>query len=103
MFAIIQSGGKQYRVAKNDKIIVENLNSNIGDAVNLEVIFAQDEKGQVVFGNPNISGAIVNAEVVKNFKDDKIIVFKKRRRQNSRRKNGHRQLKTQLKILDIKL
>ncbi len=103
MFAIIQTGGKQYRVAQNDKIIVENLNSNIGDIIKLDVLFAQNDNGEVVFGNPNINGATVEAEVSKNFKDDKIIVFKKRRRQNSRRKNGHRQLKTLLKIIDIKL
>jgi len=103
MFAIIKSGGKQYRVAKNEKIVVENLNSNIGDILKLEVLFAQNDNGEAIFGNPKIEGAVVDAEVVKNFKDDKIIVFKKRRRQNSRRKNGHRQLKTQLKILDIKL
>ncbi|MES2677971.1 MAG: 50S ribosomal protein L21 [Pseudomonadota bacterium] len=103
MFAIIQTGGKQYRVAKDDKIIVENLNSNVGDKITLEVLFAQNDNGQAVFGSPNIKGATVLAEVSKNFKDDKIIVFKKRRRQNSRRKNGHRQLKTLLKITDIKL
>ncbi len=103
MFAIIQTGGKQYRVAKDDKIIVENLNSNVGDKITLEVLFAQNDNGQAVFGSPNIKGATVVAEVSKNFKDDKIIVFKKRRRQNSRRKNGHRQLKTLLKITDIKL
>ena len=103
MFAIIQTGGKQYRVAKDDKIIVENLNSNVGDKITLEVLFAQNDNGQAVFGGPTIKGATVVAEVSKNFKDDKIIVFKKRRRQNSRRKNGHRQLKTLLKITDIKL
>ncbi len=103
MFAIIQSGGKQYRVAKNDKIIVENLNSKIGDIIKLDVIFANNQNGEAVFGSPNIDGAFVNAEVVQNFKDTKIIIFKKRRRQNSRRKNGHRQLKTQLKVLDINL
>ncbi len=103
MFAIIQTGGKQYRVAQNDKIIVENLNSNIGDIIKLDVLFAQNDNGEAVFGSPNIKGATVSAEVSKNFKDDKIIVFKKRRRQNSRRKNGHRQLKTLLKIIDIKL
>ncbi|MFT5703549.1 MAG: large subunit ribosomal protein L21 [Rickettsiales bacterium] len=103
MFAIIQTGGKQYRVSKDDKIIVENLNSEVGDVIKLDVIFAQNDNGDAVFGNPNIQGAVVSAEISKNFKDDKIIVFKKRRRQNSRRKNGHRQLKTLLKITDIKL
>ncbi len=103
MFAIIQTGGKQYRVAKDDKIIVENLNSNPGDVIKLDVLFAQNDNGDAVFGAPHIKGATVSAEVTKNFKDDKVIVFKKRRRQNSRRKNGHRQLKTLLKIIDIKL
>lgn len=103
MFAIVQTGGKQYRVAKNDKIIVENLNANLGDKVKLEVLFAQDEAGKASFGSPVIKGAEVEAVVSKNFKDDKVIVFKKRRRQNSRRKNGHRQLKTLLKIVDIKI
>ena len=103
MFAIVQTGGKQYRVSKDEKIIVENLNANVGDKIDLDVIFAQNDKGEVLFGAPNVSGAKVKAEVSKNFKDKKIIVFKKRRRQNSRRKNGHRQLKTLLKITDIKL
>ncbi|MCE3255128.1 MAG: rplU [Rickettsiaceae bacterium] len=102
MFAIIQTGGKQYRVAKNDTLIVENLNSNPGDVVKLDVLFGQKENGEAVFGSPNVKGASVEATVSKNFKDDKIIIFKKRRRQNSRRKNGHRQLKTLLKITDIK-
>jgi large subunit ribosomal protein L21 len=103
MFAVIQTGGKQYRVSKDDKVIVENLNSNIGDKIKLNVLFGQNEKGEAIFGAPEVEGAIVEAEVVKNFKDDKVIIFKKRRRQNSRRKNGHRQLKTQLKILNISL
>lgn len=103
MFAIVQTGGKQYRVAKNDKIIVENLNLNLGDKIKLDVLFAEGQDGKAVFGSPTVGNASVEAEVSKNFKDDKIIVFKKRRRQNSRRKNGHRQLKTLLKIVDIKL
>jgi large subunit ribosomal protein L21 len=103
MFAIIQTGGKQYRVSKDDKIIVENLNIEAGAKIDLDVIFATNEKGEAIFGEPNIAGAKVQAEVTKNFKDKKVIVFKKRRRQNSRRKNGHRQLKTLLKITEINL
>ncbi|MFT6332175.1 MAG: large subunit ribosomal protein L21 [Lentimonas sp.] len=103
MFAIVQTGGKQYRVSKDDTIIVENLNSEAGNIIDLDVIFAQNEKGEAIFGTPSIEGASVKAEVSKNFKDKKVIIFKKRRRQNSRRKNGHRQLKTLLKITDIKL
>jgi large subunit ribosomal protein L21 len=79
------------------------LNIEVGETIKLDVLFAQNDNGDAVFGTPSIEGAIVSAEVTKNFKDDKVIIFKKRRRQNTRRKNGHRQLKTLLKITDIKL
>ncbi len=102
MFAIIQTGGKQYRVSKDDKIKVEKLCCSEGEKVILEnVLFIQNDTGETVFGTPTISSAKVEAEVVRNFRDKKIIVFKKRRRQNSRRKNGHRQSRTELKILNI--
>lgn len=104
MFAIVKTGGKQYKVAQNDTIKVEKLNFNEGDKITLnEVLFIHNEKGEAIFGSPLIAGAKVEAEVVRNYKDKKIIVFKKRRRQNSRRKNGHRQCKTEVKILNIKI
>lgn len=102
MFAIIKTGGKQYRVSKDDKIKIEKLCCNEGEKVTLEsVLFIQNDNGEAIFGTPTVNGAKVEAEVLRNFRDKKIIVFKKRRRQNSRRKNGHRQSRTELKILNI--
>ena len=103
MFAIVKSGGKQYKIAKNDKIQVDNLDLEEGKKITLDkVLFIQNEKGEAVFGSPEVKGAEVEAEVLRNFKDKKIVIFKKRRRQNSRRKNGFRASKTELKILNIK-
>lgn len=103
MFAIVKTGGKQYKVAANDKLTVEKLEAKEGAKITLDnVLFISDDKGEVTFGEPEIKGAKIEAEVISQFKDKKVIVFKKRRRQNSRRKNGHRQQKTELKILNIK-
>jgi large subunit ribosomal protein L21 len=104
MFAIVKTGGKQYKVAQNDKINVEKIEAKEGDKITLDsVLFVSDEKGEVTFGDPEVKGATIEAEVLSNFRDKKVIIFKKRRRQNSRTKNGHRQSKTELKILNIKV
>ena len=103
MFAIVETGGKQYRVAPNDKLIVEKLIGDVGTKIILEkVLLVNSEKGELSVGAPCVSGAQVEAEILKSFKNDKVIIFKKRRRQNSRRKRGHRQQQTLLKILSIK-
>jgi large subunit ribosomal protein L21 len=103
MFAIVKTGGKQYKVAKDETIRVEKLEAKEGDKITLDsVLFISDDKGEAIFGEPTVKGAQIEAEVIKNYRDKKVIIFKKRRRQNSRRKNGHRQSKTQLKILNIK-
>jgi large subunit ribosomal protein L21 len=103
MFAIIETGGKQYRVAPNEKIIVEKLVGDAGSKVTLEkVLLVKSDSGEISFGAPVVKGATVEAEIVKTFKDDKVIILKKRRRQSSRRKRGHRQQQTLLKILSIK-
>ena len=103
MFAIIETGGKQYRVQANEKIIVEKLIGEAGSKVIIDkVLLVKSEQGEVSFGSPLVSGAKVEAEIVKTFKNDKVIIFKKRIRQNSRRKQGHRQQQTLLKILSIK-
>ncbi len=102
MFAIVEVGGKQYRVSPNEKIIVEKISGDAGTKVTLDkVLFVQSDKGEANFGSPLITGAKIDAEIVKTFKNDKVLIFKKRRRQNSRRKQGHRQQQTQLKILAI--
>jgi large subunit ribosomal protein L21 len=103
MFAILKTGGKQYKVAKDDTIQIEKLDYNEGEKIKLDnILLIQKDDGDVLFGNPFIEGGTVEGEIIRNYKDKKVIVFKKRRRQNSRRKNGHRQTKTELKITDIK-
>lgn len=103
MFAILKTGGKQYKVAKNDIIQIEKLDQDAGEKVKLtDILLIEKDDGNVLFGEPFIKDSFVEAEIVKNYKDKKVIIFKKRRRQNSRRKNGHRQHKTELKITDIK-
>jgi len=103
MFAIIETGGKQYRVSANEKIIVEKLAGEAGSKITLDqVLLVKNDRGEISFGSPTVNGAQVEAEIVKTFKNDKVIIFKKRRRQNSRRKQGHRQQQTLLKIISIK-
>lgn len=101
MFAVIKSGGKQYKVAKDDVIRVEKLDAEEGATVNLnEVLMVGDDTRQTV-GAPLVDGAAVSATVLEQMRDRKIIVFKKQRRQNYRRRNGHRQHLTVLRIDDI--
>ena len=97
MFAVIKTGGKQYKVAKDDVIVVEKLNAEVGSTVTFDNVLALDEK----IGTPTIAGAKVSAKVVKQTRDDTVIVFKKKRRQGYRRKNGHRQYISVVKITDI--
>ena len=103
MFAVIETGGKQYRIAPDEKIIVEKISGEAGTKITLDkVLMLKTDQGEITFGSPLLVGAEVEAEIVKTFKNDKVIIFKKRRRQNSRRKQGHRQQQTLLKILSIR-
>ncbi len=101
MFAVVKTGGKQYRVAKDDVIRVEKLSAEPGDKVALNDVLLIDDAGKQVVGAPTIDGAAVEAEVIDQTRADKIVVFKKKRRQNYRRTKGHRQHQTVLKITDI--
>ena len=101
MFAIVQSGGKQYRVCENDVISVEKLSNAVGDKITLDVMLISDN-GTVVAGNPIVAAAVCEAEVVAHGKGDKIVVFKYKPKKNERKKQGHRQPFTQLRILSIK-
>lgn len=101
MFAVVKTGGKQYRVAEGDVIKVEKLEGEAGKSVKLdEVLMIGDDKG-VKVGEPLIKGASVTADVLEQKKDKKIVVFKKKRRHNYRRKKGHRQELTVLRIKKI--
>lgn len=97
MFAVIKTGGKQYKVAKDDVIIVEKLDAEIGSAVTFDNVLAVGEK----IGTPMVEGACVSAKVIKQTRDDTVLIFKKKRRHGYRRKNGHRQYISIVKITDI--
>ena len=100
MYAVIMTGGKQYRVAEGDRIRVEKLDGEVGAKVEFDdVLMVGGEKVEV--GKPHVNGAKVTAEIVAQDLAKKIIVFKKQRRQNYRRTHGHRQEQTVLKITDI--
>ena len=97
MFAIVRTGGKQYRVAAGDKIVVEKLAGEAGDKITLDDILLAGEGGDL----KDIGGLTVAAEIIAQAKGEKVIVFKKRRRHNDPRRNGHRQRHTSLKIVAI--
>jgi large subunit ribosomal protein L21 len=102
MFAVIRTGGKQYKVSKDDTLRVEKLAVEAGKTLTIgDVLLVNDGTSSTV-GVPLVSGASVTAQVVEHIRADKIIVFKKKRRQNYRRKNGHRQDLTVIRITDIK-
>jgi large subunit ribosomal protein L21 len=97
MFAIVRTGGKQYRVAAGDKIAVEKLPGEAGDAVSLDDVLLASDDGEI----KDAKGLSVSAEIIAQERGEKIIVFKKRRRHNYRRKQGHRQSLTLLRITAV--
>ena len=101
MYAVVKTGGKQYRVEKEDVVLVEKLNANDGDQVVLDNVLMIGEGKKVTLGNPMINDAAVMAQVVRQTRGPKITMIYKRRRKNSRRKQGHKQDLTLLKIIDI--
>ncbi len=101
MFAVIKTGGKQYRVAQNDVIRVEKLAAEAGDIVELGNVLMVSGAGGLSVGSPYVAGATVAAEVLEQGRGKKIIIFKKQRRQNYRRRNGHRQHETVLRVTEI--
>ena len=101
MYAVIRTGGKQYRVAKDDLITVETVAGEPGAEVRLEEVLMIADGSDTKVGAPMLAGAAVTAEVVEQTRADKVLVFKKRRRHNYRRKKGHRQDLTVLRITGI--
>jgi large subunit ribosomal protein L21 len=102
MFAVIRTGGKQYKVAKDDVISVEKLAAEPGATIELGEVLMIGEGAKIANGAPLLDGASVSATVVAQARTPKIIVFKKKRRHNYRRKKGHRQQQTVLRITDIR-
>jgi len=97
MFAVVRTGGKQYRVAAGDKIAVEKLAGEAGETITLGDVLLAGDCGEI----KDIKGVVVSAEIIAQAKSEKVVVFKKRRRHNYRRKNGHRQQLTLLRILAV--
>jgi large subunit ribosomal protein L21 len=105
MYAVIKTGGKQYRVQKGDKLFVEKLPGDVGDAVSFDQVLMVGvgaDEGAIKLGKPLVAGAKVEAKILEHGRGEKVIIFKFRRRKNYRRKTGHRQSFTTLQITDIK-
>ncbi len=101
MYAVIRTGGKQYKVAPEDVLQIEKIEGDAGAAVSFPEVLMVAGEGAPEVGAPLVSGATVSAEVVEQGRGPKVIIFKKKRRQNYRRKNGHRQDLTTVRILEI--
>ena len=101
MYAIVEISGKQIKVEKDQKVYVNRLDAKEGSKVTFDNILLLDNAGKVVLGTPSIKGAAVEAKILKHLKDDKVIVFKKKRRKGYKVKNGHRQFLTEIMVEKI--
>ena len=100
-FAIIETGGKQYKVSASKIIEIEKLNAKVGDTVKFKNVLLLNDDKNTEIGNPSISGATVEAKLLDNVKDRTVLIFHKRRRKHSRKKNGHRQRHSKIQITKI--
>jgi len=100
-FAIIETGGKQYKVSTSKILQIEKLNAKIGETIKFKNVLLLNDSKNTEIGNPNIDGATVEAKLLDNVKDRTILVFHKRRRKHSRKKNGHRQRHSKIQITKI--
>jgi len=103
MYAIVRSGGKQYRVSRGDHICLEKLEGKVGDQVTLKDVLMVDNEGQVQFGTPLLTNATVTGRIVREAKGPKIRTYKMKRRKNYRRTKGHRQAYSYVKVEEIAL
>jgi large subunit ribosomal protein L21 len=101
MYAVVEIGGKQFKVASSDKVKVPKLDVEVGKKVKFDKVLLLADNGTVKVGNPTVEGAKVEAKVLSHGKDEKVIVFKKKRRKGYRVKRGHRQLYTEIEISKI--
>lgn len=103
MFAVLKTGGKEYRVTKGDVIRVEKLKGSVGDQVTLKDVLMVAGEGQIHLGNPTVSNAVITGEIVREAKGKKVLTYKMKRRKNYRRMKGHRQTYTYLKVNEISM
>jgi len=101
MYAVLKTGGKEYRVSKGDLIRVEKMEGNVGDPVTLKDVLMVSQEGDVQVGTPLLTHAVVTGEIVQHAKGKKVLIFKMKRRKNYRRLRGHRQTYTYIKVNDI--
>ena len=101
MYAVVKSGGKEYRVSKGDILRVEKLGGEVGDQVAIKEVLLVSQEGQVRVGNPYLANAVVTGEIIQEVKGRKVQTFKMKKRKNYRRFKGHRQTYTYLKVNDI--
>jgi len=100
-FAIIETGGKQYKVSASKILEIEKLNAKIGETIKFKNVLLLNDSKSTEIGNPSIAGATVEAKLLDNVKDRTVLVFHKRRRKHSRKKNGHRQRHSKIQITKI--
>jgi large subunit ribosomal protein L21 len=101
MYAVIRTGGKQYRVSEGDVVEIERLDGEAGSAVTFDEVLLLSDEGNTELGRPLVVGAAVSGELVEQYKARKIIIFKQKRRKNYRRKQGHRQLMSRVRITSV--
>jgi len=103
MYAVVKTGGKEYRVSKGDLIRVEKLEGKVGDQVELKDVLMVSKEGETRVGTPHLSDIVIKGEIVQESKGKKVLTYKMKRRKNYRRFKGHRQIYTYLKVNDISL
>jgi large subunit ribosomal protein L21 len=101
MYAVLKTGGKEYRVSKGDLIRVEKMEGNVGDPVTLKEVLMVSQEGDIQVGTPLLAHAVVTGEIAQHTKGKKVLIFKMKRRKNYRRLRGHRQTYTYIKVNDI--
>jgi large subunit ribosomal protein L21 len=101
MYVIVEIAGQQFKAEKGRKLFVHRLKEDEGSSVSFDRVLLTDDDGRVKVGTPVVEGASVNAKILKHLKDDKVLVFKKRRRKGYQKLNGHRQALTQIQIEEI--
>ena len=101
MYAIVEIAGQQFKVEKDKKLFVHQLEANVGDSVEFEKVLLVDNDGVIAVGTPTVKGAKITAKVLEQVQGEKVIVFKKKRRKTYRKKNGHRQHFTQIQVETI--